>query len=200
MIAQLTGTLLHVSPTEVVVGAGGVGYAVHIPLSTFDTLKGAGSEVTLFTHLHVREDALQLYGFATADEREIFKLLLSVSGIGPKTALAVLSGVRPADLRSLIQQGDASALTSLPGIGRKTAERLLVDLRDRIGKTPAGIAATAGATDRSAMRNEALGALLSLGYAKPAAETAIRTALVGLEGKEYTLQTLLKTALQTLNR
>lgn len=134
MIATLTGILRSKSPTEIILDVNGVGYSVSIPLSTFEKLTETGSTVTLLTHLQVREDALQLYGFATEKELILFKMLISVSGIGPRIAQGVLSGISASDLREYIIKGNVGALTTIPGVGKKTAERMVVELRDKMSK------------------------------------------------------------------
>src|SRR3989339_1757113 len=164
MIGSLTGTLKHKSPTEVVLDVNGVGYAVIIPFSTYEKLGDLESRVTLVTHLHVREDALQLFGFFTEEERFFFKLLISVNGIGPKIAQGILSGISVPELRQHIANGNISALTAIPGVGKKTAERLVIELRDKIGKIGRGDAGHISTEDGSELRQEALLALTSLGY------------------------------------
>ncbi len=157
MIAFIDGILKHKSPTEVVVDVHGIGYAVHIPLSTYAKLGDIGRPVSLFTHLQMREDAMQLFGFATSEERQWFRMLLSVSGIGPRLAQGILSGIDVQELHDHIVQGEAAALTSIPGIGKKTAERLIVELRDKASKiTFEGSAAAMAGTSSSALRSEAL--------------------------------------------
>jgi len=200
MLSHLKGILHRKSPTEIVVDVNGVGYALSIPFSTFEKLGEAGSAITILTYLHVREDILQLYGFATDSEREMFKLLISVSGIGPKIAQGILSGAQTSELQNLIGQGNSAALTAIPGVGRKTAERLIVELRDKIAKLETPLA-TAGIPSSSAgIRSEALMALTSLGYNRAAAEKAIRTALQEFAGKEPSIQELLKQALKSAGR
>ena len=197
MIAQVTGKILHLSPTAVVLDVQGIGYEVHIPLSTFERLGPVQSAATLFTHLHVREDAMLLYGFATTLEREMFRLLLSVSGIGPKIALGILSGIQSEELQQHIARGNAAALTSVPGVGRKTAERMILELRDKIGKISGPNVTSDGTRSQSDIRNEALTAMISLGFSRAAAEGAIRSALQELSGKDYSIQELLKLALRS---
>jgi len=197
MIASLRGTLAAKSPTEVVVDVHGVGYALSIPLSTYERLGLLSSEVFLYTHQHVREDTLQLFGFATEEERAMFRLLLSVTGIGPKMAQGILSGIPVPELRTHLAGGNLPALTAIPGIGRKLAERLVLELREKIGKTPA--AAGSPADEHAHIHTEALMALVSLGYARPAAERALRTAQQEL-GSTPTLETLLKHALRHAGR
>ena len=197
MIARLSGKLAAKSPTEIIIDVGGVGYALSIPLSTFERLPEAGSTVSVFTHLHVREDVLQLFGFSTEEERFIFRTLISVNGIGPKMAQGILSGVPVADLKSHILSGNSGALTAIPGVGRKIAERLVVELRDRISKTD-GIAVTAGGAPPagSQVRSEALLALTSLGYNRLAAEKAIRGAVQESADAEASVESLIKAALR----
>lgn len=196
MISSLTGTLKSKSPTEVLIDVNGVGYAVSIPLSTYEKLGVQNSHVTLFTHLVVREDAMQLFGFATEEERSLFRLLIAVNGIGPKTAQAVLSGLSVAELKQHVASGNIGALTAIPNVGRKTAERLVLELRDKIEKVPSS--STATPSDRGAeIRAEALLALTSLGYQRAAAEKAIRQVLS--ENKpDLSLEVLIKQALQRL--
>ncbi len=197
MIASLSGILKGKSPTEVLVDVGGVGYAVSIPISTYSTLGDLNSPVHLLTHLHVREDAMQLYGFATEAERRLFRLLISITGIGPKIAQGILSGISVSDLRQHIIGGNIAALTSIPGIGKKTAERLVVELRDRIGKTDSTSGSTVIPGDKNAeIRNEALLALLSLGYNRAAAEKAIRLALNDGGESDLEIENLIKKALK----
>ena len=198
MIASLSGILKIKTPTEILVDVNGVGYGVIIPLSTFEKLGDVNSPVSLFTHLHVREDALQLYGFATEEERFLFKLLISVSGIGPKLAQGILSGISVADLKSHIAKENIAAITGIPGVGRKTAERLVIELRDKIGKLGEHVPLAAmGPAEREAeMRQEALLALTSLGYNRPVAEKAIRQVLNESAGSDISLQDLIKRALR----
>ena len=136
MIAQLRGCLLRKEPQEAVVDVGGVGYRVTIPLSTFYRLGEAGSEVTLLTHTHVREDALALFGFLTAVEQALFERLIAVSGVGPKLAVSVLSGIEAPELVAALRSSDVARLTRIPGVGKKTAERLVVELKDKMQDLP----------------------------------------------------------------
>ncbi len=197
MIASLRGTLIAKSPTEVLLEVNGVGYQVAIPLSTHERLGPVRSELTLLTYLHVREDALLLFGFATEEERSLFRLLISVTGIGPRVALGILSGIPVPELRQHIAQGNLGAMTGIPGVGRKLAERLIVELREKIGGTVHGgeTALSAGGTGQT-IRSEALLALTSLGYQRAAAEKAIRAAAAESEGEELTVEGLIKRALR----
>jgi len=197
MIGSLRGTLIHKSPTEILVDVQGVGYQVSIPLSTFEGLGKEQSTVTLLTYLYVREDALQLYGFMTEDERTMFKLLMSVSGIGPKLAQGILSGIGASELRNYIAQGNLGALTSIPGVGKKLAERLVVELRDKISRVESTAAFLGSATEgQGKTRFEALLALTSLGFGRPLAEKALRSALQHLNGKDASVEELVKLALK----
>jgi Holliday junction DNA helicase RuvA len=200
MIASLTGVLKSKNPTEILIDVNGVGYSVTIPLSTYEKLGEVESKVTLLTHLHVREDAMQLFGFASPEERFFFKLLITVNGIGPKIAQGILSGITVVDLRQHIAQENISALTAIPGVGRKTAERLIIELRDKIGKietfAPGSIPFEGEDAD---LRQQALLALTSLGYNRPIAEKALRQVFSETKGERLSLQDLIKRALRTTN-
>jgi holliday junction DNA helicase RuvA len=200
MIATLTGILKFKSPTEILVEVHGIGYTISIPLSTYEKLGDLGSSVSLLTHFHVREDAMLLFGFSTEEERRLFKLLISVSGVGPKIAQSTLSGMNVEELKSHIVGGNVNALMAIPGVGRKTAERLIVELRDKAGKTlaesePISVIGMAAA----AMRIEALQALTSLGYNQQIAEKAIRLVVKEAEGSTISLEELIKRALRHTN-
>ena len=196
LIASLSGILKVKTPTEILLEVNGVGYALSIPFSTFEKLGDVGSPTFILTYLHVREDILQLYGFASEQERFLFKLLISITGIGPRIAQGILSGIAVEDLRRYISSGNIAALTSIPGVGKKTAERLIVELRDKIGKI-AAVETAAGPADRNAeIRSEALLALTSLGYQRPVAEKAIRQALGESDGATPSLEELIKRALR----
>ena len=197
MIASLHGTLVRKSPTEIVIDVQGVGYGVSIPLSTFEVLGDLNTQVSLFTYLHVREDALQLFGFVSEEERNLFKLLISVTGIGPKMGQSILSGISGAELRNAIIQGNSAMLTSVPGVGRKLAERLVLELRDKIGKVSPGSSLLAASTEaQTQIRSEALLALTSLGYNRAAAERAIRQAIKDNSSVEASIELLIKAALR----
>jgi len=196
VIAHLRGRILEKQPTRVVVDVGGVGYEVAVPLSTFYGLGEPGGDVSLRVHTHVREDALALYGFATALELDLFNRLISISGIGPKLALAVLSGIEPPDLVAAIERGDVARLTAIPGVGKKTAERIVLELRDRLPRAhPAATAAGAGSADALAARDDLLSALMNLGYHRPLAEKAVDAALK-TAGREAGFELTLKQALR----
>lgn len=180
MITFLEGTLVEALPTQIVVAVQGIGYKVLIPLSSFDKLPAAGAQIKILTHLQIREDAHVLYGFATAAERDLFRLLVNnVSGIGPKTALDVLSGISVSSFKAAVVHGDATLLSKTKGIGKKTAERIIVELKDKVGIAAAWEAASAGhaPTPEQTQINDAVLALISLGYKQVDAHKAIKQAL-----------------------
>ncbi len=180
MIAYVSGALAEKKPTVAVIDVQGLGYRLLIPTSTYEVLPPVGQPARLFAYQHVREDALLLFGFATAAEREMFEALITVSGIGPKLALAALSAMRPAELRGYVLDGDTSILTNIPGVGRKTADRLIVELRDRLARMDFGEAAaplTGGSEARASARADALSALEALGLSRAAAEKSLRKVL-----------------------
>ena len=178
MIARLKGTLVEKSPSRLTVDVGGVGYDVLVPLSTFYGLGEPGSSVVLRVHTHVREDVIALYGFASALEQDLFERLISISGIGPKLALAVLSGIDPSDLVRAIRAQDVARLTRIPGVGKKTAERIGLELKDRLPLAPAPVeAAAAGTASDDALRDDLLSALANLGYQRAAVEKVVTAVL-----------------------
>jgi Holliday junction DNA helicase RuvA len=197
MIASLHGILTKKTPTELQIDVHGVGYSVLIPVSTYQHLGETGSDVTLLTHLHVREDALQIFGFASEAERSMFRLLISVSGIGPKIALGILSGVGVNELKEHLLHADTTALTTIPGVGKKTAERLIVELRDKLGKEDTTTSPVSSGSDSTArVRSETLLALIALGVPRQHAEKAIRLALQGSDSSAITVEELIKRALR----
>lgn len=177
MIGRIQGTLLEKHPPQIVVDCQGVGYEVEVPMSTFYGLPATGQPVTLLTHLVVREDAHLLYGFASEAERRAFRQLLRISGVGARTALAVLSGMTVAELAEAVTLQDSGRLTRVPGIGRKTAERLLLELKDKLGVE---LAATVAAARPAPATSDVLRALLALGYSEKEAAGAIRQLPDGL--------------------
>jgi holliday junction DNA helicase RuvA len=194
MIAHLRGRLLEKHPNRVIVDIQGVGYEAHVPLSTFYEMAEPGSEVALRIHTHVREDALVLYGFATELELRLFERLISVSGIGPKLALAVLSGIEPTELVSAIQQANVARLVGIPGIGKKTAERIGLELKDKMASiVPAETAVSPAAAASETLRTDVLSALTNLGYHRP-----LEAALRG--GTDASFERTLKQALRELAR
>ena len=178
MIAHLRGTILEKHPNRLIVDLAGVGYDVFVPLSTFYGLGEPGSQVALRIHTHVREDALLLYGFATLLEQDLFERLIGVSGIGPKLALAVLSGIEPPELVRAIERGDVARLTAIPGVGKKTSERIVRELKDRLPSVRIAAVATGGeASGAPLLRDDLLSALMNLGYHRPLAEKALDAAI-----------------------
>ena len=200
MIAFLRGRIADKQPNRVIIEIHGVGYDVHVPLSTYYHLGDEGTEVALRVYTHVREDALQLYGFLTDLERQLFERLINVGGIGPKLAIAVLSGIDPYELVSAIQRSDVVRLTGIPGIGKKTAERVVLELKDRLAQlvVPVGAESREMATDPDRMRGDLVSALLNLGYHRPQAEKAIDKTLQ--ETRDLTLEDALRSALRELMR
>jgi len=195
---QLRGQLIELNPTAAVLDVAGVGYDLRIPLSTYERLKGK-KDVCLFTHLHVREDELRLFGFFTTGERDLFRLLLSVTGVGPSTALASLCALTPEDVARAISAGDHKTLQKIKGVGRKLAERLVVELRDRVGallvllgvdesRLPAGAQrppqAGPGKTERPKVALDAVGALVALGFDRKSAEERVDTVYRQLAGPQ----------------
>jgi holliday junction DNA helicase RuvA len=199
MIGLLRGRIADKQPNTLIVDVQGVGYEVHVPLSTFYDAGDIGAEITLRIYTHVREDALQLYGFLTELERRLFEKLIGISGIGPKLAIAVLSGMDPRELMSSVQRGDVARLTGIPGVGKKTSERIVLELRDRIAQLPGGAAvdsAPSNGADR--VRSDLLSALQNLGYHRPQAEKAIDVTLQTMSNP--TFEHALKAALRELMR
>ena len=175
MIALLRGTLVEKHPNQVIIDVAGVGYEVTIPISTFSRLPDAGAPAVLRIHTHVREDMFSLYGFLTLDEKTLFEKLIGVSNIGPGLAIKVLSGMAIEELIDGIRRGDVDRLVRIPGVGRKTAERMVLELRDKLLPASGGGTAAA-APSLSAIEEDVMSALLNLGCARPAAETAVRKA------------------------
>jgi Holliday junction DNA helicase RuvA len=201
VIAHLEGRLLRKSPSQIVLLVGGVGYKLFIPVSTFYELPGEGAEVALHVHTHVREDVLALYGFSSATEERLFQRLIDVNGIGPALALKVMSGLEPSALVEAIRSSDLRRLSSIPGVGKKTAERLVVELRDKMAeiappssqeetsKSPAGRV--------EALREDLLSALANLGFPRPSAEKSVENVL--REEPEVTFEGALKRILRKLS-
>ena len=199
MIHFLRGKLVEALPTQIIVDVGGVGYEVLIPLSSFDKLPARGGDLTILTHLSIREDAHILYGFMTAGERDMFRLLVhAVSGIGPKTALNILSGINLSALRSAVATSDVKSLSQISGVGKKTAERIVVELRDKLGKSavlePGGTGRVTSSPE-DARFNDAIAALTALGYKQPDAYEAVRGAQAVL-GADASVEQLVRAALK----
>jgi len=202
MIAYLSGKLREKQANQVIVDVGGVGYEVFIPLSTFYELGEEDTDVELRIYTHVREDAIQLFGFKTARERDLYLKLISVQGIGAKSGITMLSGMSADEIITAIRTDNLARLTSIPGVGRKTAERLVIELRDKLGDLSAGAnvsaaaAAAAGSAGTGDTFDDAVSALVNLGYQRNAAEKALTQALK--EGTEPSVQKLLRRGLQIL--
>ena len=195
MISFLKGKLAEAVPTQVVIDVNGVGYEVLIPLSSFDKLPMPGGEVTLLTHLAIRDDAHVLYGFSTETERDLFRQLIRhVSGIGPKLALNVLSGTTPASFRAAVGHGDVKALSCISGVGKKTAERIVVELKDKLGDEDVLTSGTSATADDQKMA-DAISALIALGSKPKDAQDAIRAAITML-GPDQPVDALVRAALQ----
>lgn len=196
MIALLTGKVVSKAPGELVLDVSGVGYHVGITLTTFERLPEAGETITMHIFTYVREDTLALYGFMTPDEKLLFTKLLKVSGIGPKLAVAILSGVPPRDLVDAIMSEDLARLNAIPGVGRKTAERIIIDLKDKLVAYQPGASATASAARKSTVYDDALSALVNLGYNRVQAERTLGT--IGV-AKDADLSSVIKDALKELS-
>jgi holliday junction DNA helicase RuvA len=197
VIARLRGTLVEKGPNRLTVDVGGVGYDVLVPLSTFYGIGDPGVEVALRVHTHVREDVIALFGFATPLEQELFERLISISGIGPKLALAVLSGIDPGDLVRAIHTQDVARLTRIPGVGKKTAERIGLELKDRLPRSGAAAVELPGPPGED-LRTDLLSALTNLGYHRQVAEKAIDAALKKTPGAGF--EAALRDILRGMNR
>jgi Holliday junction DNA helicase RuvA len=199
MIALLRGRVLEKQANRVIVDVSGVGYDVAVPLSTFYSLGEPGADVTLRIHTHVREDQLALYGFLTPLELAVFERLIAVSGIGPKLALAVLSGMEPRELVMAIQRGDVARLTGIPGVGKKTAERISMELRDRLPKAlEAAVGTVPALSAGDVLRDDVSSALVNLGYHRQAVDKVLDRVLG--EGETPDFERVLRTALKELAR
>jgi holliday junction DNA helicase RuvA len=196
MIGRLRGAIALKAIQEILVDVGGVGYRVVIPLSTFYRLGPEGEPVTLLIHTHVREDALTLFGFLSTDEQSLFERLISVSGVGPKLAINILSGIDAAELRSALRSSDVARLTRVPGVGKKTAERLVLELKDKLPAAAPSDAALPGAA--TSTKDDLLSALANLGYSRPEAERGADRALHESAGTPF--EDLLRRTLQIISR
>jgi Holliday junction DNA helicase RuvA len=200
MIAHLSGKLFSKQPNQLIVDVNGVGYEVTVPLSTFYEIGEIGTVIQLLIHTHVREDTLALYGFKTRKEKQMFEQLTSISGIGPKLGIGILSGMSVDELVPALRQNNLGRLTSIPGVGRKTAERLVVELRDKVAKIETTSAdAMAAARSLSAMEEDVVSALVNLGYLKLQAERALQKTLTHL-GEGQSFEALLKNSLHQLSK
>ena len=199
MISFVRGKLTQSRPTEALVDVGGIGYKINISLSTFEMLPEVGKNVSLLTHLQVKEDSHTLYGFWTEQERGAFRAIIGVSGIGPKMALAILSGISLGGFKSALIEGSTDVLRTIPGVGKKTAERLIVELRDKFGPSAITFVAPEGreTTEEGRVANDAMLALISLGYSRAMAHKAISEALKDSDGK-LNVQELVRKALKNV--
>lgn len=194
MIGYISGKIIIKKPTKILIDVNGVGYLINISISTFEKISEL-ENVSLFTHLSVKEDSLDLYGFYTIAEKEMFELLISVNGIGPKSAQGILSGIQISDLKEALKTGNVSRLISIPGIGRKTAERLMIELRDKVETTSE--MSELDASIKLNNRNDAITALVNLGYNQKIAEKVVRSLLD--KNPNESLENLIKNALSVLN-
>ena len=197
MIAYLNGKLVDKAPTEAIIDVGGMGYKVNIPLSTFDKLGKKDSSIKILTYLYVRESIQQLYGFASAEEKNLFKLLISVSGIGPKLALTILSSVSSRELKSAILNERTGILTSISGVGKKVAGRIIIELREKMAIAPLSGIELAGVSKSDSLINDAVLVLVSLGYKQAIARETIIKTVQRLEG-DITLEELTREALRVV--
>lgn len=197
MIAQISGTLAHKTPGEVVIDVGGVGYQVFIPLNVFYGLPEVGAVVRLYIHTHLREDALQLFGFRELAERQVFLLLTGVAGIGPKLALNILSGIPADELASAIKDGDQVRLVSIPGVGKKLAERMIVELRDKFTTFPDQGSETPPRGKDSQLMHDAVSALVNLGYRRAEVEKNVRDLV---QAGKRSLEDVIKEVLRRMSR
>jgi Holliday junction DNA helicase RuvA len=199
MIGHLSGKLIEKQPSRIIIEAGGVGYEVFVPLSTFYTLGEIGSHVELKIYTSVREDAIQLFGFSTARDRELYLKLISVQGIGARSGISLLSGMSSDEIISAITSGDIARLTTIPGVGKKTAERMIVELRDKLSSfAVVPIDGQPITSDKSSAYDDALSALLNLGYQKQAAERALKQAAASTTDSD--LSAILRDALRLLSK
>ena len=198
MIAHLKGKLTDKSPVAIAIDVNGVGYQVFIPLSTFYALPELGSEVFLDIHTHMREESLKLFGFYTLDEKKIFEKLITINKVGPKLALTILSGMSPTELFSTIDSNDIGKLNTIPGIGRKTAERLILEMRDKMGGLSLELTITKSSTPQNGVFDDALSALVNLGYKKNQAEQTLKKVYTDGETEE-SIGGLIKKSLNLLS-
>ena len=198
MIAHLKGKLTHKSPVAIIIDVNGVGYQVFVPLSTFYALPELESEISLGIHTHMREEALKLFGFYTIDEKIIFEKLITINKVGPKLALTILSGMPPADILSTINSNDIVKLSTIPGIGRKTAERLILEMRDKLDGLSLDFIATKDPGPEKGLFDDALSALVNLGYKKSQAELTLKK-VYAESAKDNSIENLIKDSLNLLS-
>jgi Holliday junction DNA helicase RuvA len=196
MIGHLTGKIISKKPTQIIVDVNGVGYIINITLTTFDKLQNEADIVSLHTYLNVREDTLDLFGFLNVSEKEMFELLISINGVGPKLAQGILSGIQIDELKDALRHGNVSRILAIPGVGKKTAERLIIELREKVDKISDEFDSLP--KDKFSIKDDAVAALTSLGYNNKVAEKNIRSIL---ESKpDSSLEEIIKVALSTMNK
>jgi Holliday junction DNA helicase RuvA len=199
MIAHLRGRLLSKAPNQAIIDCSGVGYDVAISVATFSDLPAENAEASLFIHTHVREDQIALFGFATTQEKRLFEKLLTISGIGPKLAITVLSGISSDRLVAAIRGGDHATLTKIPGIGKKTAERVVLELKDKLDDLAVpGLETTTGGAHHGPVADDALSALVNLGYPRPIAQKAIESAIEKDPSTASGFETLFRAAMSAI--
>jgi len=198
MIAHLTGKLTHKSPVAIIIDVNGVGYQVFVPLSTFYALPELESKISLGIHTHMREEALKLFGFYTIDEKRIFEKLITINKVGPKLALTILSGMPPADILSTIDSNDIVKLSTIPGIGRKTAERLILEMRDKLDGLSLDFVVTKDPGPEKGLFDDALSALVNLGYKKSQAEQTLKK-VYAEKVDDTSIESLIKDCLNLLS-
>ena len=197
MIAHLKGQLTYKSPEYAIVDVNGVGYQVFTPLSTYYALPGTGQTVSLKIHTRVREDELKLFGFLTEEEQTIFQKLITINKVGPRLALGILSGMSPEDLLSAVMNNDSARLSTIPGVGKKTAERLTLEMKDKLADLALEMEHTADSSPKEGFYDDALSALLNLGYKKPEADKALKS-VYNQNGQDASLEELIKESLNIL--
>ncbi len=198
MIGHLTGKVISKKPTQIIIDVNGVGYLVNITLNTFDRISSETESVSLHTYLHVREGALDLYGFFTIAEKEMFELLISISGVGPKLAQGILSGIQIDELKEALRTGNLSRIVAIPGVGRKTGERLIIELREKVDKLSDDIDSPGLAPSKFTVKDDAVAALTGLGYNQKAADRIIRSILDSKP--DLSIEDLIKEALVIMNK
>lgn len=196
MIGHLTGKVISKKPTQSLIDVNGIGYLVNTSINTFEKISDEGSVVSLFTYLSVREDSLTLYGFYTIAEKELFEILIGVNGVGPKLAQSILSGINSDEFKDAIYNRNISRLVAIPGVGKKTAERMMIELRDKVEKV--SDSGSKLSSETFTIKDDAIAALIGLGYNQKTAEKVIRTLLE--ENSSYSLEDLIKGSLKTLNK
>lgn len=198
MIGHLTGKIISKKPTQIIIDVNGVGYLVNITLTTFDRLSNESDKVSLHTYLNVREDTLDLYGFLSLSEKEMFELLISINGVGPKLAQGILSGIQIDELKEALRSGNLSRIVAIPGVGKKTGERLIIELREKVDKVSDEMGGTGLPSASFSVKGDAVAALTGLGYNQKSAERIIRGILE--TQPDLSIEDLIKEALVIMNK